>query len=395
MNIELRKNLEKMKSLVMEIENVQNEMQKAKNEEKKLMADFIENAKSELKKLSSEIPSLLVEKKKINRIELKGSEKRKYLAETGIEEDALTMARKKIEKRKIMEIEKLGKATYTMPGIFTKLSSRLFSSPALKITKSAIFQDINRSLRKANMPYLISTYISIALLVSLISFFFSIFAAIALFTFIGYFSIAIVIVVPLLVFIIIMVYPASEISSIKNKIDDELPFVTMHMSAISSSGVEPSKVFSILAAYPAVKKEMRKITNMINFYGYDLTTALRTTAKTTSSERLAELLNGISSTISGGGELRNYLDKIAADSLLDYKLRRKRFMAISETYADIYTGLLIAAPLMFMLILVLMNVITGNIAGMSTTSVASIGIGAIIVMNIGFLIFLEISQPSS
>jgi flagellar protein FlaJ len=399
MNLELRKNLEKMKSLALEIENVQNEMQKAKNEEKKLMSDFIDNAKNELKRLSGEIPGFLAEKKKTDGIiGLKGAERRKYLTETGIDEDALTVARKKIEKRKITEIEKAGKETYTMPGIFTKLSSRLFSSPALKITKSALFKGINKSLRKANMPYLISTYISIALLISLISLFFSIVAAIALFPVIGYFSILIAIGVPLIVFIVILVYPSSEISSIKNKIDDELPFATMHMSAISSSGVEPSKVFSILAAspeYPAIRKEMRKIANMINFYGYDLTTALRTTAKTTSSERLAELLNGISSTISGGGELRSYLDKIAADSLLDYKLRRKRFTAISETYADIYTGLLIAAPLMFMLILILMNVITGNIAGMSTTTVAAIGIGAIVLLNIGFLIFLEISQPAS
>jgi hypothetical protein len=80
---------------------------------------------------------------------------------------------------------------------------------------------------------------------------------------------------------------------------------------------------------------------------------------------------------------------------MDYKLRRKRFTTISETYADIYTGLLIAAPLIFMLILVLMNVLGGGIAGMTTSTVALIGIGALVVLNIGFLIFLQISQPTS
>ena len=81
------------------------------------------------------------------------------------------------------------------------------------------------------------------------------------------------------------------------------------------------------------------------------------------------------------------------DTLNDYKLRRRRYITISETYADIYTGLLIAAPLIFMLILVLVNILGGTVGGMTPETMAIVGIGGLVVINIGFLVFLEISQP--
>ena len=394
---EIKYDLEKAKSLIKEIETISEAIKTAQNDEKELMKNFLSAAKDELKRISSSIPDLVAERFE-RKMTLSSGEKKKYLLDVGIESEALKEARKKIEKRKIIEIEKAKKETYKKPEFFMRASSRLFSRIALGVANWEIFKEVNRSLRKANMPYLVSTYVSIALFAALISFFIAALASIILFSYIGVYAILVAVLTPLLIFIIILFYPLNEISSAKVKIDDELPFAVMHMSPIASSGVEPSRVFSILAVspeYPYIRKEVRKIVNMINFYGYDLTSALKAAAKTTSSDRLSELLGGISATISGGGNLRDYLDKIAADSLLDYKLRRKRFTTVSETYADIYTGLLIAAPLMFMLILVLMNVITGGIGGMSTSTIAMIGIGAIIALNIGFLVFLQVSQPES
>jgi len=398
MKNELKEDLKKAKTIVREIGTVQEAMKKAYAEEQKLMQDYLDNAKEQLIKISENIPGYLLEKKeKSFKVELSQSETEEYLRQTGLEKDLLKSVIKKIEKTRQTESEKSKKETYKKPGFFTKISGRLFSPFALKIAKKDFFQNISTSLRKANMPYLIATYISIALLASITALFASLILSAVLSMIIGPYIWLAVIIIPAATFFIVLFYPLSEMSSIQNKIDDELPFAAMHMAAIASSGVEPSKVFTILASseeYPSIKKEMRKIVNMINFYGYDLSTALKITAKTTSSNRLSELLNGLAATITGGGELKDYLEKIASDSLLDYKLRRKKFITVSETYADIYTGLLIAAPLMFMLILVLMNVVTGNIGGMSSTTIALIGIGAIALLNIGFLIFLEVSQPT-
>lgn len=396
----LQSQLKKANTIIDEVEAVQKELKRELTaDDKRIMNDYLDHARMELRKISNSVPEFISEKKKKPyKVDLDNYEKRVYLTEMGIENSTLRDVRKKIEKIRKSDIEKKGFEIYKRPGLFSRSASSLFSSIAIRIAKGEIFQSINSSLRKANMPYLISTYISIAILASIISFFISAAITIPLYMFVGAWAIFAPILIPLVTFFGILLYPMTELSSIKSKIEDELPFAVMHMAAIASSGVEPTRVFSILASspeYPTVRKEMRKVVNMINFYGYDLTTALKISAKTTSSAKLSELFNGMAATISGGGDLRNYLDKIAADSLTDYKFRRKRFITVSETYADIYTGLLIAAPLMFMLILVLMNVVTGNVGGLSSTSISLIGIGAIVLMNIGFLIFLEVSQPSS
>lgn len=290
---------------------------------------------------------------------------------------------------------------YKEVGAYTKMANSIFSGMSINLSKSETFKPISLSLKKANMPYLLSSYLSMAFFGVMISFIAMIvLAPMMIFSEMvpAPYAILSIFLVPLFVLIVFLSYPSSEASSIKSKINDELPFAVMHMSAIAGSGIEPSKVFEILASsneYPALRKEMMKIVNQINFYGYNLVNALRSTAKTSSNPRFSDILNGISTTISSGGDLKEYLTKIAADTLLDYKLRRKRFTTISETYADIYTGLLVAAPLMFMLILVLMNVIGGGIGGMSSSTVAIIGIGVLIVVNIGFLVFLQFSQPET
>jgi len=128
-------------------------------------------------------------------------------------------------------------------------------------------------------------------------------------------------------------------------------------------------------------------------YGYDLVTALKNVSKTSPSDAMIELFNGIATTINSGGSLNSYLNEKARDFLNDYKLLRQKYISTSATYTDVYTGLLIAAPLIFMLMLVLVNVIGVSIGGLTASTIAIIGISAIVLLNIGFIIFLQVSQP--
>jgi len=373
---------------------------------------------NELRILNSAIPDLLSEitvleeiktqpseriQRRLTTIEgnvsIKKTDREKYLKSLEIEEEALKSIKKKLGVIKA-DIAK-GKEDFKKVSVYTSTAGKLFSGLSLSLAKTGMFKSLSASLKQSNMPFLLSTYISMSLLGSLISFIFCLILIpllIILEVVPALIALPAIIVIPAIVFFLFTLYPSSEASSNKSRINDELPFAVMHMSAIAGSGIEPSKIFGIIASgteYPSIKKEMRKIINQMNFYGYDLVGSLRATAKTTSSERFADVMNGIATTISSGGDLKEYLNKVAADTLLDYKLRRKRFTTISETYADIYTGLLVAAPLMFMLILVLMNVIGGGLGGMSTGTLTLIGIGALVVLNIGFLFFLQFSQPES
>ncbi len=198
-------------------------------------------------------------------------------------------------------------------------------------------------------------------------------------------------------FITFYFYPKSVISGREKKIKSELPFATVHMAGISGSGTLPINIFKLLIQskeYPELNKEFKKIINYTNIFGYNLSTALKSVADTTPSKDFAELLNGMVSTIETGGSLNDFLEKKSQDSLSTYKLERKKYVESLSTYSDIYTGILVAAPLFFVITLTIINAIGGEIGGLSISTIANIGtFGLIPLMNIGFILFLTITQP--
>lgn len=339
-------------------------------------------------------------------IAIKPQYKKRFLKELQISKKALK-ALKKTE----IEKPKKKKDKFKKPSRYAILSSSIFSNLAFKMAESEFFKGINRSLRKANMPYLLSTYLSVTLFTTLVVFLIALFVAIfsSIFAFGGETFIAIqidtaqkiainffiAILIPIITFTFFLIYPSVQASSIKGKVNNELPFAIIHMSSIAGSGVEPTKIFRIIAAskeYPAVGKELMKLVNRVNLYGYDLSTALKLTAKATSSGKLASLFNGIATNLSGGGSLTSYLDKRAEDMLLEYKLERKKYVNSAETAMDIYTGILIAAPLIFMVMLIMMNAI-GMDLGLSMQTLSFLIVVGLAVINIAFIVFLQLRQP--
>ena len=158
----------------------------------------------------------------------------------------------------------------------------------------------------------------------------------------------------------------------------------------------PSRKFSqkiINIGKKATQKEIKKILNYINLFGYDLTTALKNVANTTASPELKELLYGMVSTIETGGDLRGYLKEKAEDALNLYRLDRKKQIEALATYSEVYTSLLIAAPLLLLVTLAIINSIGGNIGGFEVKTLAWIGVAvALPLINIGFMFFISMSQ---
>ena len=328
---------------------------------------------------------------------------------------------KLIKKKKKPKKEKSEVALFRKPSKIVVFANSLFGNFANKLSKKPSIKKLSEELRKANIPYLLSTYISIIIftvfivglfglgltiifslfkveLVSAGGFFplkFSIKAGADILKSVGT-GIVITFILVLITFFIGLGYPKGKGKTINNAIENELPFATMHMGVVSGSGIEPSKIFEIISKSREYKKiglESKKILNQINVYGYDLVTALKNVSKVSPSKKLAELWNGLATTISSGGNLSLYFEEKTKDYLMDYKLRRQKNIETSGTYSDVYTGLLIAAPLIFMLLLILINIIGGTIAGFGAKNISIFGISGIILLNIGFLIFLKISQP--
>ncbi|MBN2567390.1 type II secretion system F family protein [Candidatus Woesearchaeota archaeon] len=201
----------------------------------------------------------------------------------------------------------------------------------------------------------------------------------------------------ILSFVLFYTYPISRIRQRRRSIRTNLPFAINHMSAVVSSGVPPDAMFRLIvesSEYGEIVVEIEKIVEYVDLFGYDLLTAVNSVAQMTPADELREFFAGFVSTIESGGDLKDYLQQKAEEAMLSYKLERQKYLESISTYSDIYTGILIAAPLFFVVALSLVSMLGGQIGGMEINTVIAIGTYAVIpLLNLGFLVFLQLNQP--
>ena len=281
---------------------------------------------------------------------------------------------------------------------YAEFSNKFFKNYSNNLVSKGYFDFIKEDMKKISSTYLLPTFISMVLMSSFIGLIAGLLIGVILILLgVGIaLALAIIIAAPLIVFGAFCLYPSSTRKGIEKNINQELPFLTIYMAAIATSGIEPSKIFSILASsqdYPFSRKEMKKLINYINFYGYDLVSALRAVAKTCPSERLAQLFDGLSTTITSGGELTSFLSKHSDTLLFDYRLEREKYTHVAETFMDIYISVIIAAPMMLLMLFILMSITGFNSGFLSPSLLSALTILIISVLNVGFLLFLNMKQP--
>jgi len=169
------------------------------------------------------------------------------------------------------------------------------------------------------------------------------------------------------------------------------------MAAIAGSDIEPTKIFEMVAKaqdYPNVGKEIQKILVQVQIYGYDLVTSLKNVAGRTPNKRLSELFSGLATNIATGGHLKTYLEKKAENFLIDYRLERQEYSALAGTFMDVYISILIAAPLVLMMLFIVMNVAGLSLGGLGINALLILSVFGIVVVNIIFLVVLNMKQPN-
>ena len=319
------------------------------------------------------------------------------------------MTLKRMKKKEVVIVKKKEKK----PNTYVKIASGLFYNKAMNLISKGKFYSLRRDLIMANLEFVPANYISVIFFTTIFSFFFSLFVA----SFFLFFSLIafppfivsfegdlmerflqifwVILAIPALVFTFAYYYPSLEKKSLEGKINRELPFATIHMSSISNSMIEPSKIFAIIIStgeYPNLKKEFTKLLNDVNVYGYDLVSALRDMAFNSPSRKLGDLYNGVATTINSGGDLSEFFDKRAQTLLFEHRLDMEKHSKAAETFMDIYISVVIAAPMILMLLLMMMR-ISGLGISLSTSMITLVMILGVSIMNIFFLAFLHIKQP--
>ena len=434
MNKELEKNVEVELNMLREVSIYNRKLFAANEIEKKLLNDAIESLKNSIKIINSATPKLVREIGKsqklpakkvtkkfplnLERIKFTGSEKEvdvvlskedkeRFLEELRINEN-LVKRIKNVKNGKKENIE-----GFKPSRGYISFANKLFFNTAKNLIERRKFSELYKSLKKANIEILFESYIAMMLLTTLIGFVVSVFATVFLFFFDISFAapfisasntpfftrtlkiIWIPFVFTMITFFAVYIYPFTERRSIREKINQELPFAVIHMSAISGSGIEPSEIFKIIGLgeeYPTLRKEITKILNQINLYGYDLVTALNNASKSAPSESLAELFIGLATTITSGANLQEFFEKRAETLLLGYRLAREKYTKLIETFLDIYISVVIAAPMVFLLLLVLMS-ISGIQVGFTSAQLSLLSVFGIALLNFVFIILLQMKQP--
>jgi len=300
------------------------------------------------------------------------------------------------------------------PSFYATLSNRYFRKISSNLVLSGKLEKLNADLRKMNSPFVVGTYVSMILFTMSIMFMLSVLLFITLLFFkisltFPFFSIVkesillralkifwVIFAIPIFTGILMYFYPQSEGKNIGAKIDQELPFVAIHMSAIATSGVEPVNIFKVIIKneeYKYSRLEFRKLLNLINFQGADLVTALKKVSDSSPSLKLRELLDGLATTITSGGDLHEFLEKHADTLLFDYKIEREKYTRTAETFMDIYISIVIAAPMILLMLFVIMGSTGMYFMGLTTNLMSMLIIFIIVVLNIGFLVFLRLKQP--
>jgi flagellar protein FlaJ len=323
----------------------------------------------------------------------------------GAESFERTHLKKEAERiQKILETERAYRGYSTT--IITSLANIMVKRISLKLLNlfPDFFNKFYKRLRESNIGLLSNTYINLMVFFTLFSFIISLIASSILF-FILYDPLYLIIlksaitatITSTIIALIFYTHPNFIISKKKKDIEMNMPFAINHMSAIATAGVPPLTIFKLVVEkkeYGEFSEQLQRIVDYVELFGVNLLLAIKTVSSTSPSPYFKEFLEGLSSSIESGVGVEKYLKQKAKESLTRYNLERKKYNETRATFSDIYTAVLVAAPLLFIATLAMVNLLGGKIAGFGISTLMMIGVYVIIpLLNMVFILFIKSTQP--
>jgi flagellar protein FlaJ len=261
------------------------------------------------------------------------------------------------------------------------------------------FDSLRITLRSADMKIPLNEYISLVTFASFLTFFFAmIFGTIFItFTFISTaYSYTLAIILSLLssggVFFFGYYYPNLKAKSVKTDIERSLPFAVFYMATSASSGVNPTQIFKMLSIRGGmVGKEAKKIYNDVVTMGMNLSDALQKSATRSPSPQFADLLWGMISIITTGGDIEGYLRGKTRTFMAQYRRSLNDYAKQISLYTEIYITLIIIGSLFFIILIAIISPLTGGATSMIQTFLVFFFIPLV---SMGFIILLKGISPS-
>ncbi len=283
---------------------------------------------------------------------------------------------------------------------FRKASFILFGELAEKFLD--FFPDLKLDLKRARLKYSAQEYLTLAIMTSFIIFQVEtpIFAFVygflfKNFSFAFFMALTTSLFLTISFFFLFINYPKMVAGKRSKQIETKLPFVAIHLSAISKSKLPPANMFKILTKfkeYKEVNEEFNSIIRDTEIFGLDIETALERASERSPSKNLRELLWGILSTIRAGGELSVYLREKAKEFMAIYRERLNDFAKNLTLYIEIYLTAIILGTIFF----VILTAIMAGIAGVGENIIflqSLMTIGMVPLISLIFIYLIKASSP--
>ena len=207
-------------------------------------------------------------------------------------------------------------------------------------------------------------------------------------------------VITLSTFLFFYMYPSIVVNRRRANIDFTLPFATLYLATISGSNAPVNTLFKVLADfkdYGEISREAHEINKNIEVFGMSTTEALKRASEKSPSEEFKELLWGINTTLSSGGNLSRYLHEKSIEFMQDYRRKMSEYARNMSTLLEVYVTIIIVGSIFFIVISSLMSAF-----GLGTSFVELIIISQFLVIfiglpiiSLGFIFLLKKISPMS
>ncbi len=236
------------------------------------------------------------------------------------------------------------------------------------------FDHMKINLKRSRINYTLVQYMSLVFFLTLLSFPISFFTFLFIFLFpLGVplqvpgtdaffftFSIELALVISALVMVGGYYYPGIKAANIRKEIDREVPFAAFYMTTTASSGINPVEIFRVLSLRKGViGEEAKKIYTNAKSLGVNINHAIQKAAENSASPAFSDLLWGMSSVITSGANLEDYLQTKTQSLMNSYRRSLTDYAKQLSLYTEIYITLIIVGSLFFIILTAIMSPLTG------------------------------------
>lgn len=157
--------------------------------------------------------------------------------------------------------------------------------------------------------------------------------------------------------------PALAASTRARNIEQRLPSAINYTSILAGAGHTPEGIFESLSRqrlYGEIAREAAWITRDVKILGRDIVTALSAAIERSPSPKLRDFLQGAITTLTSGGQLKDYFLAKSEQFSRDNRHDQRRFLDSLGVLAESYVTVVVAGPVFLVVLLSVMLMFGGN-----------------------------------